>query len=199
MPFLFGSTKVEAARPPKDTEALRKDLASFLQEQMGTLAPQDPKAFELSPFFIEQFLDPTREMFTERRRGALAQGLESVGNLTGSGVSERLGGVVNRSLGQEEFLLSQILRGEFGRQFAGREGQRQRIAQLMGGFSTAGVGAPQVFRQQGLLDSLFGGLAAGAPFFAELLQDDRRRGYGTGGFQTPSTGGTEGQFGGGNF
>lgn len=160
MSFLTGKTRVEPSRPPEDIEGLRADLASFLQQQMGGLAPQDPQAFALSPFFIEQFLDPTRKMFTERRRGALAQGLESVGNLTGSGVAERLGEVTSRSLGQEQLLLSEILRGEFGRQFAGQEGQRNRIAQLLGGLSTAGVGTPQVFHQPGFLDYLIEGAQA---------------------------------------
>ena len=162
MSFLFDETKVEAARPPEDIEGLRKALAEFLQGQIGGLGPQDPKAFSLSPFFIEQFIDPTKDLFTERRRGALAQGKESLGNLTGSGVAERLGDVTNRSLGQEQFLLSQILSGEFNRQFAGREGQRDRISQLLGGFSTAGVGPPQIFTEEGFLSQLFGGIAAAA-------------------------------------
>lgn len=165
MSFLFDSTQVEAARPPEDIEQLRKALAEFLEQQIGGLGGQDPRAFTLSPFFIEQFLDPTKDLFTERRRGALAQGTESLGNLTGSGVAERLGDVTNRSLGQEQFLLSQILSGEFNRQFAGREAQRDRISRLIGGFSTAGVGPPQIFSQEGFLSSLFGGLSEAGSFF----------------------------------
>lgn len=190
MSFLFGKTKVEPAQAPKDIQPLREDLAKFLQGQIDGLGPQDPQAFQLSPFFIKQFLDPTREMFSERRRGALAQGLESVGNLTGSGVSERLGGVVNRSLGQEQFLLSQILSGEFGRQFAGREGQLARLMQLLSNFSTAGVGAPQVFREQGVLDAVFGAVGAAAPFLASQFSGGGGDvGGGNTGFRPQSPGG----------
>ena len=149
MSFLFGK-QGSFEQVPGDIQGLRGGTADYLQRQLDFLSGGEP-----SQFFIENFLGPTRKLFAQNRESALAQGKEQAGNLTGSGLAETLGGVVNRSLSQEDALLAQMLMSERG-----------NILQALLGFGTAGVGPPQQFYTPGLLDSLFQGAGAAAPFFA---------------------------------
>ena len=149
MGFLLGKTQ-QSDRTPSDIKGLRSGASNYLTQQLDFLRGGGP-----SEFFIENFLGPIRDMFGRSRSSALTQAKESSGNLTGSGLAENLGGVVNRSLADEEGLLAQMLMQERG-----------NILQAILGFGTAGVAPPETTYTPGLLEYAAQGFGQSAPFFA---------------------------------
>ena len=82
-------------------------------------------------------------------------------------------GLSNRQLSsQEEQFLSQLLQNnnQFNASQTNTVGNNNanRIASLLGGLTTAGVGVPNQTQSPGFLDSLFGGLTAAAPLIGAL-------------------------------
>ena len=73
-----------------------------------------------SPFFLNM-LSRMRPVFDQQRQTALAAAREGSGTLTGSGYANRLGTTINRSLADEEGILSQ-----FGLRGAELEASRQQ-------------------------------------------------------------------------
>jgi hypothetical protein len=70
--------------------------------------------------FFQNMMQQLQPAFNQQRQLAAAQGAESAGNLTGSGMANRLGGALNRSLGDEQARLA-----DYATQGLGMEVNRQ--------------------------------------------------------------------------
>jgi hypothetical protein len=128
-----------------------------------------------SPFF-QNMLARFQPAFDQARTMAIASGKEGAGSLTGSGFANILGKNINRSLTDEQGIISQLLSHgidlESARQTsdANREAQRQQanaanFLQLLLGQSLAGV-APNSIVSKGGIGALLGPILA---FGGQLL------------------------------
>lgn len=159
--FLFGGEK-KVENIPSDIEGLRTEFADFFSSQGfdrlsggATL----PGQFINDPMFTQQIIEPFRQLFSQNRERGLAQAKESAGNLTGSGFANILGGEVNRSLQTENAFISDLI-NRFATSSAqlstqAQQSDAQRFAQLLGLFTSTGVGSPETFRQPGFLEDFF--------------------------------------------
>ena len=167
--FLLGGEKT-VQNIPEDITGLRGELAQLFSGQgfgglqAGARLPGD---FINDPQFVQTIIEPFRQLFSQNRERGLAQAKESAGNLTGSGFANILGGEVNRSLSQENALISSIINrfAESSSRIAtgAQQSDAQRFAQLLSMFTSTGVGSPDTFRQPGFLEdlaSLFGQIGA---------------------------------------
>lgn len=136
---------------------------------------------------LDSFADPNgalfsgvrggyEDMFSQNRQLALAQAKESAGNLTGSGYETGLGNVVNRSLGEQNALMSQILTQlamtQYGQENANSQNNASRFLQMLMSMSGGGVGPMEVVQSggagailgplMGLAGGYFGGPAGAA-------------------------------------
>lgn len=114
---------------------------------------------------LDSFADPNGALFTSIRGGyddmfnqnralALAQAKEASGNLTGSGYAANLGGVVNRSLGEQNGLLSQVLTqlamGQYQQENANAQNNASRFIQMLMSMAGGGVGPMEVVQSGGI-------------------------------------------------
>lgn len=124
---------------------------------------------------LDSFADPNGALFTSTRQGyedmfnqnraeGLAQAKEASGNLTGSGYAANLGGVVNRSLGEQNALMSQVLTqlatAQYGQENANAQNNSQRFLALLSMLAGGGVG-PDAIVQSGGAGGLLGPIATG--------------------------------------
>ena len=117
----------------------------------------DALGSETSGFF-KNMMNQYQPAFTQGRADALAQAKEGMGNLTGSGAGNVLGGAMNRSLGQEQATLAELAKWGIGEEnkrqleLAGINTQRD-IANLgtnmNAGISMAGMGLDAARSNQG--------------------------------------------------
>jgi hypothetical protein len=103
--------------------------------------------------FFQNMMQQLQPAFTQQRQLAAAQGSESAGNLTGSGMANRLGTALNRSMGDEQARLAdyatQGLGMEVNRQ--GQDASRSLQGQM------ANQGADISAMQQLMQNQQFGG------------------------------------------
>lgn len=144
MPGFAGKTVTEDAIPT-DVQGLRGDMASFLQNQLGSgLMLGAP---DLAPF---------QELFRRQNINTFAQAKESAGTLTGSGYGNMMGRAAGDAATQQGAFLADMLNRN-------REANAQRLQNYFIPMLTAGVGPPQTSYQPGFLDYAIGGAAAVAP------------------------------------
>src|SRR3990167_136089 len=149
MSFLLDKTKTQRAEAPADVQGLRDVFAGNLQQQAQGLF-----SGQIDPLILERIVGPMRDLMTQNRSLALAQAKESAGTLTGSGFANTLGTTVNRSLAEENALIADLINQE-----------RSRMLSAILGFSTAGIGQPQLYNQPGLLSQLFKLAEGGAKIY----------------------------------
>lgn len=108
------------------------------------------------------------DMFNTNRQLALAQAKESSGNLTGSGYAAAMGNVVNRSLGEQNAtlgnLLNQLAMAQYGQEQSNAQNEAQRFMQFLMSMSGNGVGPDTIVQSGGpgaLLGPLFSGIGFG--------------------------------------
>lgn len=127
---------------------------------------------------LRTFLDPNfysgvrggyEDVFSQRREDALAQAKEMSGNLTGTGYAENLGRTVQRSLADENALLTQLLTSlgmaQYGQEQQNVQNNAQRFLQFLMGQSLAGV-APDTIIQSGGAGQLLSPILTGLGYWA---------------------------------
>ena len=139
--------------------------ANFLNMLNGGIFARGPS--------LDSFADPNGALFTSIRGGyddmfsanraaALAQAKEASGNLTGSGYAANLGGVVNRSIGEQNALMSSILTqlalAQYGQENSNAQNNAQRFITMLSQLSGQGV-APNTIVQSGGIGEILGPIA----------------------------------------
>lgn len=124
---------------------------------VGMVQSMDQLAGQPNAYFKEQVLSPYKDLFKQNRSEALAAAREGSGNLTGSGYANALGTTVNRSLGEENKTLSDILTQlgtfEIGRQQQVADREQGRLVSNAG-FDTQAAIASAGNKTQGNLAGL---------------------------------------------
>lgn len=189
----MGGTTKKYNTTPQSTQRLRDPVIDYLMGQVGGASGFGTQGYGTgSPFdrinagvgtptksidelggadspFFQNMVARYQPAFDQQRTLALASAKEGAGTLTGSGFANRLGTTVNRSLADQNNILSQIgmhgLDLESARQqaTAQMEAERQRsnagnFLQLLLGQSMAGVSPDQIVSKGGL-GALLGPLA----------------------------------------
>lgn len=109
------------------------------------------------------------DLFSQRRSDALAQAKEMSGNLTGTGYAENLGRTVQRSLADENALLTQLMSqlglAQYGQEQQNAQNNAQRFLQFLMGQSLAGI-APDTIVQSGGAGQILSPLLTGLGYWA---------------------------------
>lgn len=132
----FTGKTVTSESVPGDVAGTRGDFASWLGSQgFDKLATDSPD------------LEPYRRLFEQQNARTFAQAKESVGNLTGTGLTNTLGNAAAQaSTSQGAFLADLLSRTQAA--------NADRFAGVLTPFLNTGVGPPQQSYQPGFLDYL---------------------------------------------
>src|SRR3972149_9654755 len=104
MTSLPEKTKTQRGEAPADVQGLRDVFAGNLQQQAQGLF-----SGQIDPLILERIVGPMRDLMTQNRSLALAQAKESAGTLTGSGFANTLCTTVNKSLAEENSVISDLI------------------------------------------------------------------------------------------
>ncbi len=159
-------------RPSAPTQTMgtgaSPDFLDMLNRGVFTTGPSLDSFYDPNSSAFQNIRGGYEDMFTQRRGDALAQAKESSGNLTGTGYADNLGRTVQRSLADENALLSQLMQQvamtQYGQEQSNAQNDASRFLQMLMGMSQGGVGPDQVVTQGGpgaILGPLFSGLGYG--------------------------------------
>jgi len=159
----MGKVRTPDVSPP-ETRELRKDIAGQFQGQLpgavgNAFGPiGDYSSGADMQFFLNNLMKPYQDLFSAQRGSALAQAKESAGNLTGSGYNNILGSAAAESIGQEQFILANLLNSLRGQEInrgltlRGQDiGRNSDLLSMILGFSNSGTPRGLAY-QPGFLD-----------------------------------------------
>lgn len=153
-----------AEMQPMQESHMSTDFLDMLNQGLFAQGPSLDSFMDPNSLAFQNIRGGYDQMFNQNRAEALAQAKEASGNLTGSGYANALGTTVNRSLGEQNATLAQILTNlglaQYSQENANIQNNAQRFLQMLAQMSGGGVGPNEII-QSGGIGAILGPIAQG--------------------------------------